>query len=337
MPSPLPRLAFGESHARCEQSVASLTAAQRVAHRSLKAYAAADPSRPFEQKSVVVQTAGIRLAASSHTPVWVEIDEPEDATEVILMVPFHGWGSATIEGREYRWRAGSSAMMTPSQPRRGAAGLRSTLSAALSAARLEQVMGSIAPDAPPKAIRSAVSQPQLVPLTRDGVSFSRVLRHICGLVDACLEAPQHIHSLGIEEMLYHATASMLMPAGFAGEAPAVRVTAAARKRHLDTACEFIHARLFQSISVEDVAEATGLKLRTLQAIFLKQYGCSPRQWILRHRLDAARERLEDQAQSRTVTSVALECGFAKVSSFTKAYLARFGERPRETVARRTRS
>ena len=43
------------------------------------------------------------------------------------MVPFAGWSTAMIEGREYRWLAGRSAMFLPGVPRRGQAGLRSTL------------------------------------------------------------------------------------------------------------------------------------------------------------------------------------------------------------------
>ena len=90
------------------------------------------------------------------------------------------------------------------------------------------------------------------------------------------------------------------------------------------------------IRLDDLELASGLKARVLQLAFLRHLGRTPRQWILDRRLDAARDRLADPQSDRTVTSVALECGFTRPSSFTKAYKARFGELPRATVRRRRR-
>lgn len=113
MPATLPRLAFGEARATSAGGVDGLLTAQRVTHRSLVAYEPLGREGEFLHTSAAVTIGGLRLAASAHTPVRVVVDPSDDLT---LMVPFAGWSTATIEGREYRWLAGRSAMYYGEHP-----------------------------------------------------------------------------------------------------------------------------------------------------------------------------------------------------------------------------
>jgi transcriptional regulator GlxA family with amidase domain len=62
----------------------------------------------------------------------------------------------------------------------------------------------------------------------------------------------------------------------------------------------------------------------------------PRDVLLQMRLERARERLLSAVPSDTVTSIALDCGFAHLGRFPTAYRTAFGELPAETLARSRR-
>lgn len=329
MPATLPRLAFGEPHATPEGGVHGLLAAQRVPHRSLVSYEPLGNAEEFRQKSAVVTIGNLRLAASAHTPVRVVVDASDDVT---LMVPFAGWSSAMIGGCEYRWLAGRSAMYVPGAPRHGETSLRSTLAIGMEAGRLEQAARAVASETDPVTIRAALTAPRLVPLAHGGFSFAKALRQICGLIDSCRGRPDQLARLGVDAMIYRAVAMLLLPSPAATADVALRL--AVERQPIDRACEYALARLFAPIRLKDLEAASGLKARALQLAFLNRHGRTPRQWILDRRLDAARARLTEPGAGRTITAVAFECGFTRLSSFSRAYEARFSELPSDTVARR---
>ena len=329
MPTTLPRLAFGESRASPEGGVDGLLKAQRVAHRSLVSYEPLGREKEFLHKSAAMTVGGLRLAASSHTPTRVVVDASDD---VVLMVPFAGWSTAVIEGREYRWLAGRTGMFLPGVPRRGDAGLRSTLAIGLDAVRLARAADSISREVEPAKIQALFTSPRQVPLADGGFSFVTALRRMCGLIDSFPGRPDQLAMLGLDDMIYRAVAMLLLPKP---STDAVAVKLPPDQRPIDRACDYALAHLFSPIRLEELEAASGLKARALQLAFLKHYGRTPRQWILDRRLDAARDRLAEPLPGRTITSVALECGFTRLSGFSRAYEARFGELPSVTVARRS--
>ena len=324
MPATLPRLAFGEARVSQERGTRGLLAAQRAAHRSPLSYEPLGSEKTFEHKSAVVTVGSLTLAASAHAPVRVVA---EASSALTLIVPFSGWSTAVIGGREHRWKAGQSAMLLPGVPRQGTTGRRSTLSIGLDPQRLEETASHVAPAAKPGAIRPLLAAPRLVPLAHGGFSFATALRRICSLIDASLDRPDQLALLGIEDLIYRAVAMLVLP-----EQPATASDAAsvAGKPPLDRACEHIVAHLSRPIRLADLERASGLKTRALQLAFLDNFGCTPRQWIRDRRLDAARSRLTEPHVDQTVISIAFECGFTRLASFSKAYEARFGERPSVT-------
>src|SRR5438552_18460374 len=59
--------------------------------------------------------------------------------------------------------------------------------------------------------------------------------------------------------------------------------------------------------------------------FRNSSGVSPHRWLLKHRVDHARELLSDRALS--LTDIALSCGFADQSHFTRVFTAMVGVSP----------
>jgi AraC-like DNA-binding protein len=100
--------------------------------------------------------------------------------------------------------------------------------------------------------------------------------------------------------------------------------------------EIMRARSDEPLSMASVAREVGVGLRSLQLAFIEARAMGPRDVLLRMRLERARERLLNAAPLDTVTSIALDCGFAHLGRFPAAYRTAFGELPTETLARSRR-
>lgn len=102
---------------------------------------------------------------------------------------------------------------------------------------------------------------------------------------------------------------------------------------LTRAEDFIAENFSKPIDIVGIAEATGASVRSLFRFFQQVHGESPHLYLKRFRLERARTMLVDGGASRSVTEVALSCGFHSLGHFARAYRQRFGELPSETAAR----
>ncbi|WP_179403275.1 AraC family transcriptional regulator [Burkholderia guangdongensis] len=90
---------------------------------------------------------------------------------------------------------------------------------------------------------------------------------------------------------------------------------------------FIREHLFQNVSLEEIAEATGVSVRTLQTSFKRHHKVSPMRYLRDLRLDVARERI---LAGTSVAAAAFECGIAHPGRFAQYYRSRFGHLPSTT-------
>lgn len=116
------------------------------------------------------------------------------------------------------------------------------------------------------------------------------------------------------------------------EAPGEPELAVVRK-----AQEFIRANSDQPIRLTDLAADLGVGLRSLQYAFQRHVGCSPRDFLMRCRLERARERLTSVEGDETVAAIALEVGFGDLAHFSRSYREAYGELPSTTLKGRRRS
>ena len=96
---------------------------------------------------------------------------------------------------------------------------------------------------------------------------------------------------------------------------------------------YIEANWQQAMSLEDLAEVSGVSAFSLFRSFKKIRGYSPAAFLNRVRLAHARERLERPDAVTTVTSVASTCGFGDLGRFENDYVLAFGEHPSQTLSR----
>jgi AraC-like DNA-binding protein len=97
------------------------------------------------------------------------------------------------------------------------------------------------------------------------------------------------------------------------------------------ALDWLNNRLDQSIQLETLAAAAGVRPRTLEAHFRVYLGTTPLGWVRQTRLTRARQQLLIASGEASVTSVALTNGFSQLGRFAAEYRRRFGELPSQTL------
>lgn len=107
---------------------------------------------------------------------------------------------------------------------------------------------------------------------------------------------------------------------------------AAARRVLNRAKEYIEAHVGEAIQISSLCSYSGTSLRSLERIFSRELGVTPKQYVVARRLNAVRRRLlAAEEQELRVTDVAQDHGFAHLGRFAGEYRSYFGESPRETL------
>lgn len=94
---------------------------------------------------------------------------------------------------------------------------------------------------------------------------------------------------------------------------------------LGTARELLRDRCADDLTIADVARAAGVHPIHLARTFRRFFGCAPAAYLRRCRLERAAALLRDG--SRSLAEIALECGFADQSHFTKSFREAFRVAP----------
>jgi AraC family transcriptional regulator, glycine betaine-responsive activator len=92
------------------------------------------------------------------------------------------------------------------------------------------------------------------------------------------------------------------------------------------AVTLMEANIEEPLSMVELASHVGLSSRQLERLFSVNLGCKPSQYYLRLRLDRARQLLK--RTDRSVSEIAVACGFVSLAHFTTRYGTTFGVSPR---------
>ncbi len=115
---------------------------------------------------------------------------------------------------------------------------------------------------------------------------------------------------------------LLVLAKAAGPAPG---PAAFSPREWRRVCAYVDAHLHQDMELVDLAEETGWSVRHFSRMFRQSTGQTPHKWILRKRVDRAKELL--RTRKLPLAEIALTCGFADQSHFTTSFRKMTGATP----------
>jgi len=98
-------------------------------------------------------------------------------------------------------------------------------------------------------------------------------------------------------------------------------------------CQYLHNKIYEEISVQDLCDYTRVSRRSLQSGFNSIFKINPKEYIKVVRLNRARQ-LIIRDPSIKIHNVALESGFNHFGRFSQYYQEFFGEPPSQTATRR---
>ncbi|ABC94325.1 probable transcriptional regulator protein, AraC family (plasmid) [Rhizobium etli CFN 42] len=104
-------------------------------------------------------------------------------------------------------------------------------------------------------------------------------------------------------------------------------------RHVKWAIDFMHAHITEPISLNEIAMAAKVSIRTLQQGFRQFRNTTPIAYLHEIRMVAARRDLVEPGAKPAVADVALRWGFTHLGRFAAEYKKRFGELPSQTLKR----
>jgi AraC family transcriptional regulator len=99
------------------------------------------------------------------------------------------------------------------------------------------------------------------------------------------------------------------------------------KQKLRQAIEYIQAHLGENLSLIEIANELGMSQYYFCHLFKRSTGMSPHQYLIHQRVEQAKHLLRQP--ERTITWVALECGFANQSHFAKCFRQCTGMNPNQ--------
>ena len=159
--------------------------------------------------------------------------------------------------------------------------------------------------------------------------LDRLIRFIAAEADSCWPPPTIMQAELAQAVM---TAFLLAnPNNYSAQLYGETKAAAAWQVRL--AEQFIEANWDRPLTVEALAAATNVSIRSLFYTFRQSRGCTPKEFIKRVRLGRARQTLTRPDAETSVTEVAFACGFGNASHFAKDYRIEFGETPSQTLAR----
>jgi AraC-like DNA-binding protein len=105
------------------------------------------------------------------------------------------------------------------------------------------------------------------------------------------------------------------------------------RRAVRRSCDYIERNLSEPLTVQMIADAAGISVRTLQNQFMEDLRQTPTAYVKNRRLERVRADLADARPGSgvTVTDIASRWGFTHLGRFSVTYRSRFGETPSQTL------
>lgn len=111
---------------------------------------------------------------------------------------------------------------------------------------------------------------------------------------------------------------------------------AASPRHIRAAEGFIRAHAEEPITVDEIAAAAGVSVRTLFEAFQRFRRTTPMAFLKTVRLEAIRDELLAAPPTASVTAIAMKWGITNLGRFAESYRRRYHELPSQTLRRSDR-
>lgn len=140
--------------------------------------------------------------------------------------------------------------------------------------------------------------------------------------------PRKLTGIKLQELLH------LLVAGKEGKHVLAGLQALNRKPRKNVK-HFMETNFYKPLNVEDYAFLTGRSISTFTRDFKRQFGISPKKWLIEKRLNKASEILRNE--NKSVTETAFDVGYENISHFIKAFQKKYGISPKQFVLQHRQS
>ncbi|MES5100411.1 AraC family transcriptional regulator [Agrobacterium sp. BA1120] len=153
-------------------------------------------------------------------------------------------------------------------------------------------------------------------LTTETASKDIVLANLARALLPALHRPEEANALFVDQMTT-AIGTYLVQRYGGKTAPTASKAPTLSRAHLEMAKSILLEHLEGEVSIADVAEACNLSRGYFIRAFREATGMTPYQWLLNQRIDRARHMIS--ATSTPLAEIAVACGFADQSHFTRVF------------------
>ena len=151
-----------------------------------------------------------------------------------------------------------------------------------------------------------------------------VIKNLANCLRSALAVPEQANRPFVEHVLRATAAHVLSVYG--GMAPRSKPAAGGLARWQERrAKEILRADLDGNTSLSTIALQCGLSVSQLSRGFKQSVGTSPHRWLIRQRVEAAKQHLADRRLP--LREIALACGFADQSHLTRVFASHTGLTP----------
>jgi len=287
---------------------------------------------PFRNHSGCIRLGDLTLLATWGSAI---LGEVEQKCEAQLVLPYvAGINAFTIERQTYTFR--SSCLFIPAARSRIQIDCSQCSGIIISfpPESLLPVAQAIAgPGFDPLPLRVALEQPTILSRRADPRRdrLHDLLMETMAYAERCMAIGAAINPmLRLDDLIYRLIVMLLLPDLLESATAAPLVAEPFVHEGL---VEWLLAHLHEPISLSDMEQRSSYSRRSLQYAFKQRFGCGPMQWLRQQRLAKARALLEQPGGRRSLQEVAQASGYLSLASFSRDFLARYGERPSRVLRR----
>jgi AraC-like DNA-binding protein len=177
-------------------------------------------------------------------------------------------------------------------------------------------------------------QSSVVDVAGEGRSLVRYLGMLCRVLEreaSIAKAPEVPHAVvdSLPQLLLHT-----LPHNHSKEFH--RTPEPLDPAYLRRVEDYLLGKASEEVCMADLVRISGCSARSIHYSFRKLRGVTPMEYLRDYRLAMSRQTLLQPSNAgRSITEIALSCGFNHMSKFTAHYKARFGETPSQTRRRQT--
>jgi AraC-like DNA-binding protein len=288
--------------------------------------------QPFFNQSGCVRLGDLTLLATWGSAIHGEVEQKCEA-QLVLPYPA-GFNAFTIERHTYSFRA--SCLFIPAARTRIQLDCSQCSGIIISfppETLLPVAYAMAGPGFDPLPLRAALAQPAVLSRQADPRRdrLHCLLMETMAYGEKCLAVGGTIHPmLRLDDLIRRLIVMLLLPDLLeSATAPPLIVEPFVHQELV----EWLLAHLQDPISLSDMEKRSRYTRRSLQYAFKERFGCGPMQWLRRQRLVKAKALLEAPGRRRALQEVAQACGYLSLASFSRDFLARYGERPSQVQRR----